>query len=175
MSFFQQQQEQMSTMTTPSSNGFAFIINRHPLTSPSYLVHMSRMSKTTKKNLDFFKPNVILLPQTINFILKPLLHNEELFNLHRQVLKETMLEVMTSKNNEALSSSAVGINIRLIDMNGHTGVFLTPTLQKVSPLPAFCSWSKAIWQSAFIVHSFTPQSILSSILCSCFHSDCLKR
>ena len=43
----------------------------------------------------------------MNFILKPLLHNDELFNLHRQVLKETMLEVMTSNNDEALSSSAV--------------------------------------------------------------------
>jgi hypothetical protein len=93
-------------MTAPSSNGFAFIIDRHPLPSP-YLVHLSRMSKTTKKNLDFFKPNVIYLPQTMNFILKPLLHNDELFNLHRQVLKETMLEVMTSNNDEALSSSAI--------------------------------------------------------------------
>jgi hypothetical protein len=93
-------------MTAPSSHSFAFIIDRHPLPSP-YLVHMSRMSRTTKKNLDFFKPNVIYLPRTMNFILKPLLHNDELFNLHRQVLKETMLEVMTSNNDEALSSSAV--------------------------------------------------------------------
>jgi hypothetical protein len=93
-------------MTEASSHGFAFIIDRHPLPNP-YLVHMSRMSKTTKKNLDFFKPNVMYLPRAMNFILKPLLHNEELFNLHRKVLKETMLEVMTSNNDEALSSSAI--------------------------------------------------------------------
>jgi hypothetical protein len=103
---FQQQQEHILTMATPESSAFAFIVNRHPLPSP-YLVHMSRMSKTTKKNLDFFKPNVMYLPRTMNFILKPLLHNDELFNLHRQVLKETMLEVITSNNNEALSSSDV--------------------------------------------------------------------
>jgi hypothetical protein len=93
-------------MTEASSHGFAFIIDRHPLPNP-YLVHMSRMSKTTKKNLDFFQPNVMYLPRAMNFILKPLLHNEELFNLHRQVLKETMLEVMKSNNDEALSSSAM--------------------------------------------------------------------
>jgi hypothetical protein len=103
---FPQQQEQILTMTATGSNGFAFIVDRHPLPSP-YLVHMSRMSKTTKKNLDFFKPNVIYLPRTMNFILKPLLHNDELFNLHRQVLKEAMLEVMTSNNYEALNSNAI--------------------------------------------------------------------
>jgi hypothetical protein len=43
----------------------------------------------------------------MNFILKPLLHIDELFNLHHQVLKDTMLEVMTSNNDKALSSSAV--------------------------------------------------------------------
>jgi hypothetical protein len=73
--------------------------------APTYLVHMSRMWKTTKKNLDFFQPNVVYLPETMNFILKPLLHNDELFNLHRKVLKETMLEVITSNNDEALGSS----------------------------------------------------------------------
>jgi hypothetical protein len=66
---FQQQQEHILTMATPESSTFAFIVNRHPLPSP-YLVHMSRMSKTTKKNLDFFKPNVMYLPRTMNFILK---------------------------------------------------------------------------------------------------------
>jgi len=96
----------MTTMTAPLTNGFAFIVDRHPLPSP-YLVHMSRMSKTTKKNLDFFKPNVVYLPQTMNFILKPLLRNDELFNFHRKVLKETMLEVITSNNNEALGSSDI--------------------------------------------------------------------
>ena len=93
-------------MTASRCNDFAFIVDRHPLPSP-YLVHMSRMSKTTKKNLDFFKLNVMYLPRTMNFILKPLLHNDELFNLHHQVLKEAMLEVMTSNNYEALNSSAI--------------------------------------------------------------------
>ncbi len=43
----------------------------------------------------------------MNFILKPLLHNDELFNLHRQVFKEAMLEVITINNDEALSSQAI--------------------------------------------------------------------
>jgi hypothetical protein len=68
---------------------------------------MSRMAKTAKKNLNFFKANVIYLPRMMNFILKPLLHNDELFNLHCQILKETMLEVMTSNNDEELSRSAI--------------------------------------------------------------------
>ena len=93
-------------MVDPGSNGFIFIVDRHPFPSP-YLVHMSRMSKTTKKNLDFFKPNVIYLPGTMNFILKALLHNAGLFNLQCQVLKEAMLEVMTTNNDEALSSIAI--------------------------------------------------------------------
>jgi hypothetical protein len=91
-------------MTAPLTNGFAFIVDWHPLPSP-YLVHMSRMWKTTKKNLDFFQPNVVYLPETMNYILKLLIHNDELFNLHRKVLEETMFEVITSNNDEALGSS----------------------------------------------------------------------
>jgi hypothetical protein len=78
-------------MTAPLTNGFTFIVNWHPLQSP-YFVHMSRMSKTTKKNLDFFHPNVVYLPQTMNFILKQLLHNAELFNLYSKVLKRNHVE-----------------------------------------------------------------------------------
>jgi hypothetical protein len=52
-------------------------------------------------------PNVVYLLRTMNFILKPQLHNDEVFNLHRKVLKETMLEVVTSNNDEALGSSDI--------------------------------------------------------------------
>jgi hypothetical protein len=90
----------------PSNQWFAFIVGRHPLSSP-YLVHMPRMSKTTITNLDFFQPNAIYLPQKMNFILKPLLHNNKLFDLHGKVLKETMLEVFTSNNDKALGSSDI--------------------------------------------------------------------
>jgi hypothetical protein len=104
---FRQQQQHISAMTAPLTNGFAFIVNRHPLPSP-YLVHMLRMSKTTKKNPNFFQPNVVYLPETMNFILKPLLHNNKLFDLHRKVLIETMLEVITRSNNDkALGSSDI--------------------------------------------------------------------
>jgi hypothetical protein len=86
-------------MTAPLTNAFAFIVDRHLLPSP-YIVHMSRMSKTTKKNLDLCQPNVVYPPQTMNFFRKPLLHNAKLFNLHRKVLTETMLEVITISNND---------------------------------------------------------------------------
>jgi hypothetical protein len=92
--------------TPPKSNDFAFIVNRHPFPHP-YLVHMSRMSKTRKETLDYFKPNVIYAPRTMDFILKPLLHDEELFNLHRQVLKDSMLKVITSNDKDVLGSSTI--------------------------------------------------------------------
>jgi TRAP-type mannitol/chloroaromatic compound transport system substrate-binding protein len=43
----------------------------------------------------------------MDFILKPLLHNEELFKLHRQVLKEAMLEAITSNDQDVLESSTI--------------------------------------------------------------------
>jgi hypothetical protein len=92
--------------TPPKSNEFAFIVNRHPFTHP-YLVHMSRMSKTRKETLDYFRPNVIYTPRSMDFILKPLLHDEELFNFHRQVLKESMLEAITSNDKDVLGSSTI--------------------------------------------------------------------
>ena len=68
---------------------------------------MSRMSKTRKETLDYFKPNVIYTPRSMDFILKPLLHNEELFNFHRQVVKESMLEAITSNDKNVLESSTI--------------------------------------------------------------------
>jgi hypothetical protein len=41
----------------------------------------------------------------MDFILKPMLHNEELFNFHRQVLKESMLEAITGNDEDVLGSS----------------------------------------------------------------------
>jgi hypothetical protein len=73
----------LTMAATPKSNDFAFIVNRHPFPNP-YLVHISRMSKTRTETLDYFKPNVIYTPRSMDFILKPLLHHEELFNFHCQ-------------------------------------------------------------------------------------------
>jgi hypothetical protein len=62
-----------------------------------------------EESVFFFQPHVVSLPQTMNFILKPLLHNAKLFRLYRKVLKETMLKVITSSNNnnKALASSDI--------------------------------------------------------------------
>jgi hypothetical protein len=75
--------EQTTEAPPPKINDFAFIVNRHPFPNP-HVVHVSRVSKTRKENLDCFKPNVICTPQSMDFILKPLLHNEESFNFHGQ-------------------------------------------------------------------------------------------
>jgi hypothetical protein len=67
----------------PKSNDFAFIVYRHLFPNPR-LVHVSRMSKKRTETLDCFKPNLIHAPRSMDFILKPLLDNEESFNFHRQ-------------------------------------------------------------------------------------------
>jgi hypothetical protein len=43
----------------------------------------------------------------MDFILKPLLHNEELFHFHHQVLKESMLEAITSNDKDVLGSNTI--------------------------------------------------------------------
>jgi hypothetical protein len=45
--------------------------------------------------------------QPLLFILKPLLHNDTLFNLHHKVFKETMLEVITINSDKAWGSSDI--------------------------------------------------------------------
>jgi hypothetical protein len=90
----------LTMATPPKSNDFAFIVNRRPFPKP-HLVHMSHMSRTRRETLDCFEPNVIHATLSMDFILKPLLHNEELFNFQRQVIKESMLEAITSNDKES--------------------------------------------------------------------------
>jgi hypothetical protein len=80
-------------MTTPESNAFPFHCQAAPIAkaiSGAYVLYVEDHQEESR----FFKPNVMYLPRTMNCFLKPLLHNNELFNLHGQILKETMLEVM---------------------------------------------------------------------------------
>jgi hypothetical protein len=91
---WQQQQQHILTTTAPLTNGFAIIVDWHPSPSP-YLVHMLQMLKSTKKNLDFVQPNVVYLPKTMNLILKKLLHNPKLFNLHSKAIAVQSLALIT--------------------------------------------------------------------------------
>jgi hypothetical protein len=68
---------------------------------------MSQRKKIKKKNVNFYKPNVIFTPPEMNFIFKSMLDNCGYFKIHRQVIKETMLEAIESKDEEALASGAI--------------------------------------------------------------------
>jgi hypothetical protein len=91
---------------TPTKQRFCIHRRSAPISKPLPGTYVSYV-EDHQEDCRFFKPNVIYLPRTMNFILKPLLHNEEIFNLHRQVLKEALLEVIKSENDEALSSSSI--------------------------------------------------------------------
>ena len=70
------------------------------------LVEISRWTKTEKKNVDFYMPNVIYPPTKMKFILKSVLDTHELFQNHRQVVKEAMVAAILSKNKDALGSTS---------------------------------------------------------------------
>jgi hypothetical protein len=97
-------------MTAPSSRDFAFIVNEDAFPNPM-LVEISRWTKTEKKNVDFYMPNVIYPPTNMKFILKSVLDHHELFQNHRQAIKEAMVEAITSKNEDALGSSSALQNL----------------------------------------------------------------
>jgi hypothetical protein len=93
-------------MAPVSNRDFAFIVNVDSFPSP-YLVEMSRRKKILKKNVNFYKPNVIFTPPKMNFIFKSILDNGRLFKIHHQVIKETMLAAIESIDEEALESVAI--------------------------------------------------------------------
>jgi hypothetical protein len=98
---------QSSTIMVPLSNrDFAFIVNVESFPSP-YLVEMSRRRKIKKKNVNFYKPNVVFAPPKMNFIFKSILDNGPLFKMHLQVIKETMLEAIESNNEETLANGSI--------------------------------------------------------------------
>jgi hypothetical protein len=91
----------------PLSNcDFAFIVNVESFPSP-YLVEMSRRRRIKKKNVNFYKLNVVFAPPKMNFIFKSILDNGPLFKIHLQVIKETMLEAIGSNNEETLANGSI--------------------------------------------------------------------
>jgi hypothetical protein len=97
-----------TTMVLLSNRDFAFIENVDSFPSP-YLVEMSRRKKIKKKNVNFYKPNVIFTPPKMNFIFKAILDNGPLalFKMHLQVIKETMLEAIVSNNEDTLVNGSI--------------------------------------------------------------------
>ncbi len=140
------------TMAAPlKSNNFAFIVNRHPFPNPC-LVHVSRMSKKWTETLDCFKPNLIHAPRSMDFILKPLLHNEELFNFHRQVVKESMLEAITSNDKNVLESSTILQTLAVESVaKQETSRVLFGTGESTSR--CFCSLNLGVWSIRRTWHS----------------------
>jgi hypothetical protein len=98
---------QASTIMAPLSNrDFAFIVNVDSFPSP-YLVEMSGWKKIKKKNVNFYKPNVIFTPPKMNFIFKSILDNGPLFKIHLQGIKEAMLEAIVSNNEDTLANGSI--------------------------------------------------------------------
>jgi hypothetical protein len=93
-------------MAPLSNRNFAFIVNVDSFPSP-YLVEMSRWKKIKKKNVNFYKPNVIFTPPKMNFIFKSILDNGPLFKIHLQCIKETMLEAIVSNNEDTLANGSI--------------------------------------------------------------------
>jgi hypothetical protein len=94
------EEDLLATTTThldndnPSNQWFCIHRRLTPVAKPIPCAYVADV-EDHQDEFEFFKPNVVYLPRTMNFILKPLLQNNKLFNLHRKVLKETMLEVIT--------------------------------------------------------------------------------
>jgi hypothetical protein len=90
---------------SPSDQWFCIHRQSASIAKPLPCSYFADVEDHQEESRFFFKPNVVYLPETMNFILKPLLHNDKLFNLHRKVLGETLLEVITSNNDAVLGSS----------------------------------------------------------------------
>jgi hypothetical protein len=65
-----------------------FCIHRRlaPIAKPPPCSYVADVKDHQEEFRPFQPSNAVYLPETMNFILKPLLHNDELFNLHRKVL-----------------------------------------------------------------------------------------
>jgi hypothetical protein len=81
-----------------SGQHFAFIVNVNCLPDP-FLVEISRRTKTERKMVEFYEPNVIYCPREMEPILQAILDDGELFRNHRQVVKQAMVSSIKSTSN----------------------------------------------------------------------------
>ena len=81
-----------------SGQHFAFIVNVKCLPDP-FLVEISRRTKTERKTVEFYEPNVLYCPREMEPILKAILDDGELFKNHRQVVKQMMVSTIQSTPN----------------------------------------------------------------------------
>lgn len=103
-------------MTLVSRRDYAFILNRHPFPNP-FLVEISRRTKTQRKNVAFYLPDVVFCPQQMKSILEAILYDESLFKHHRQVVKVAMVEALTEHTTDGghlESASLVTIAVEAI-------------------------------------------------------------
>ena len=78
-----------------SGRHFAFIVNVNCLPDP-FLVEISRRTKTERKTVEFYEPNVIYYPREMEPILQAILDDGELFRNHRQVFTQAMVSSIKS-------------------------------------------------------------------------------
>jgi hypothetical protein len=76
-----------------SGRHFAFIVNIKRLPDP-FLVELSRRTKTAKRNVEFYEPNVLYCPPEMEPILQALLDDNSLFKHHRHIVKEAMVSTL---------------------------------------------------------------------------------
>jgi hypothetical protein len=81
-----------------SGRHFAFIVNVKCLPDP-FLVEMSRRTKTERKTVEFYEPNVLYCPKEMEPILQAILDDGELFRNHRQVVKQVMVATINRTPN----------------------------------------------------------------------------
>jgi hypothetical protein len=86
--------------TAYSGRHFAFIENVNCLPDP-FLVEMSRRTKTKRKTVEFYEPNVLYCPREMEPILQAILDDGELFKNHRQVVKKAMVATIKSSVNSS--------------------------------------------------------------------------
>jgi hypothetical protein len=78
-----------------SGQYLAFIVNVNCLPDP-FLVDISRRTKTERKTVEFYEPNVIYCPREMEPILQAILDDGELFRNHQHVVKQAMVSSIKS-------------------------------------------------------------------------------
>jgi hypothetical protein len=91
-----------------SGRHFAFIVNVNCLPDP-FLVEISRRTKTERKTVEFYEPNVIYCPREMEPILQAILDDGELFRNHRQVVKQAMVSSIKSTSDPSCEMQELAV------------------------------------------------------------------
>ena len=84
------------------SKRYAFILHQTSLPDP-FLVELSRGTGLTRSNLEFYKPNVVDCPTSINPIIRAFLADTLLFKKHRLLVKKTLTNLLLERREKIVS------------------------------------------------------------------------